>query len=136
MCGNFLINSVDTFVKKHGGYWYVFTSNFILHDILFFTFKEKQNRKNVEQVQLKGWPGSQLVSWPGMFHPNPCGRLINNMNRCSGCNSVGKISTRDRARESIHLLIPCPVPIKEPSPTPPKRDFPRSRWAKISMGER
>ena len=70
---------------------------------------EKQNRKNVEQVQLKGWPGSQLVSWPGMFHPNPCGRLINNMNRCSGCNSVGKISTRDRARESIHLLIPCPV---------------------------
>ena len=46
MWGNFMINSVDTFVKKHSGYWDVVTSNFILHDILFFTFKEKQNRKN------------------------------------------------------------------------------------------
>lgn len=96
----------------------------------------KQNRKNVERVQLKGWPSSQLVPWPGMFHPNPCSHLINNMNRCSGCNSVGKISTRDRARESIQLLIPCPVPIEEPSPAPPKRDSPRSRWAKNSVGER
>ena len=97
---------------------------------------EKQTRKNMERVQLKGWPSSQLVPWPGMFHPNPCGHLINNMNRCSECNSVGKISTRDRARESIQLLIPCPVPIKEPSHVPPKRDSLRRRWAKISMGER
>lgn len=94
---------------------------------------EKQNRKNVEQAQLKGWPGSQLVSWPGIFHPNPCGRLINNMSRCSGCNSVGKISTRDRAKRIHPSSHPCPVPIKSPSPTY-KEGFPQKQVGKDLYG--